>query len=74
MAFQRHLQEWWNRLSEDQKARVKEAAEHQLLDASGTQLLLETRCPVGPVGTKWESEPEFGWGWPDSVRQFVIGQ
>ena len=74
MFAEAELQKWWNRLSDDQKARVKRAAEHHQLDAAGTQLLIDTRCPVGPVGTKWEADPEYSWSWPESVRDFVVAQ
>jgi hypothetical protein len=68
------VQKWWDRLSDDQRTRVKTAAEEHNLDAAGTQLLVDTGCPIGPVGTKWESEPEYSWIWPESVRAFVAEQ
>ena len=61
-------------LSDDQRARVKAAADDDQLDADGTRLLLDTGCPIGPVGTKWEAEPEYSWSWPESVRTFVTAQ
>lgn len=33
----------------------------------------DARC-MGPVGTKWEENPEYAWTWPESLRQFVIDQ
>jgi hypothetical protein len=74
MAFEKHLQKWWDRLSDDQKDRVARAAEKHQLDAAGKQLLLDTGCPVGPVGTKWEADPDYSWSWPESVRTFVTEQ
>jgi hypothetical protein len=74
MFAEAELLKWWNRLSDDQKTRVKEAAERHQLDSEATRLLLDTSCPVGPVGTKWESDPEFSWSWPESVRTFVAEQ
>jgi hypothetical protein len=71
MFAEEHLERWWDRLSEDQRARAKTAAEKHSLDAAGPQLLVDTGCPVGPVGTKWEADPEWGWSWPESVREFV---
>jgi hypothetical protein len=67
------LKKWWDRLTDEQRVRVKAAAGEHHLDAAGTKLLLDTRCPVGPIGTKWESQPEYSWIWPESVREFVAG-
>lgn len=69
-----HVAKWWNRLNDDQQARVKQAAENHDLDSTGVKVLIDTRCPVGPVGTRWEADPEYKWTWPESVRQFVIDQ
>ena len=66
------LQKWWDRLTDDQQVRVKAAAEHHDLDAAGTKLLIDTRCPVGPVGTRWDTDPEYSWSWLESVRRFVV--
>lgn len=71
MFAERQLEQWWNRLSEDQQARAKAAADKHQLDADGTRLLLDTGCPIGPVGTKWEADPDYSWSWPESVREFV---
>jgi hypothetical protein len=68
------VQKWWDRLSDGQRTRVKTAAEEHHLDAAGTQLLVETGCPIDPLGTKWESEPEYSWSWPESARAFVAEQ
>jgi hypothetical protein len=68
------VQKWWDRLSDDERTRVKTAAEEYHLDAAATELLIETGCPIGPVGTRWASEPEPSWSWPESVRMFVIRQ
>jgi hypothetical protein len=74
MAFEAHLQKWWDRLSDDHRTRAKQAAQTHRLDSSETRLLLDTGCPVGPVGTKWEADPDYSWSWPEPVRQFVIDQ
>lgn len=65
---------WWAGLNEDQRSRVKQAAENHELDSTGVKLLIDTRCPVGPVGTRWDADPEYAWAWPESLRQFVIDQ
>ena len=74
MTLESHLQKWWKRLSDDQRAALTQAAEEDQLQPSTTQLLLGTECPIGPVGTKWESQPEYQWSWPESVRTFIAEQ
>lgn len=69
-----HLQRWWNRRSDDQRAQLKRAADSGQMNAATVQLLLSTECPIGPVGTKWENQPEYAWSWPDSVRTFISAQ
>lgn len=67
---------WWAGLNDDQRARVKEAAEQAAethnVGIAGVQVLIDTRCPVGPIGTKWDENPEYAWTWPESLRQFVL--
>lgn len=65
---------WWDRLNADQRSRVKQAAEHHRLDSDGVRALSDTRCPYGPIGTKWDAEPDYAWTWPESLRQFVLEQ
>lgn len=69
---------WWAGLNDEQRARVKEAAEQAAgkhnVGLAGVQALLDTRCPVGPVGTKWDENPDYAWTWPESVRSFVLDQ
>jgi hypothetical protein len=71
MTLVTHLQKWWALRSDDQRAKLKQAANSDDLDTSTVQLLLNTKCPIGPVGTKWESQPEYAWSWPSSVRTFI---
>ncbi|GAB1811108.1 hypothetical protein [Mycobacterium sp. MUNTM1] len=74
MTLESHLQKWWDQRSGDQRAALKDAAELDRMDASTVQLLLGTECPVGPIGTKWEAQPEYAWSWPESVRTFITAQ
>lgn len=50
---------WWDGLNDDQRSRVKQAAEQAAekhdVGIAGVKVLIDTRCPVGPVGTKWDS-------------------
>lgn len=69
-----HLRKWWDRRSDDQRARLKQATENHRLEPDVVTLLMDTQCPVGPIGTRWESDPEFAWSWPDDVRTFVREQ
>jgi hypothetical protein len=70
MFGEKQLQQWWDRLTDAQHAQLKAAAEHQLDDAT-KQLMIDTRCPVGPFGTAWESDP-FSWNWAEPTREFVL--
>lgn len=74
MTLDKHLQRWWEQRTDDQRTALRDAAEQRRMDASTVRLLLGTGCPVGPIGTKWESQPEYGWSWPESVRTFVVAQ
>ncbi|QFS89123.1 hypothetical protein FIV07_00115 [Mycobacterium sp. THAF192] len=69
---------WWAGLNDDQRSRVKQAAEQAAekhdVGIAGVEVLIDTRCPMGPVGTKWGADPEYAWTWPDWLRQFVIDQ
>lgn len=69
-----HLRKWWDQRSDDQRRALKDAAEQGRMDASTVQLLIGTECPVGPVGTKWEAQPEYAWNWPQAVRTFIVAQ
>jgi hypothetical protein len=74
MTLDSHLQKWWRQRSDDQRRALKQAADADRMDPSIVKLLLGTECPVGPVGTKWESQPEYAWSWPESVRGFITDQ
>jgi hypothetical protein len=73
-AFDTHLRDWWAALSDTQRARLRAAVDADKLEPATVKLLAESRCPVGPIGTKWEAQPEFGWSWPLVVREFVRAQ
>lgn len=74
MFSESELQKWWESRSDDQRAHLKHAAQQNRLDAPAVKLLLATGCPVGPIGTRWESQPHYTWSWPDSVRAFITTQ
>ena len=55
MAFDAEFQTWWDRLSEANRTRLKTAAGDDVLRRATTRLLLQTACPLGPIGTRWET-------------------
>lgn len=69
-----HLQKWWAQRSDEQRRALKDAAEQDRMDASTVRLLIGTGCPVGPVGAKWEAQPDYAWSWPQAVRAFIVAQ
>lgn len=73
-----YVVKWWAGLTDDQQSQVKqaavEAADKYNVGLAGVKVLIDTRCPVGPVGTKWDENPDYAWTWPESLRQFVIDQ
>ena len=73
-AFEPHLQKWWANRPDDQRKALAEAAEADRMDDSTVKLLVDTRCPVGPVGTSWESQPNYSWHWASTVRDFILAQ
>jgi hypothetical protein len=44
------------------------------LEPDTVSLLLDTACPFGPIGGKWETQPEWDWTWPLNVREFIASQ
>lgn len=68
------LQQWWATRSDDQRQALKEAAQQDPMDSATAHLLINTGCPIGPIGSKWDSQPEYGWMWPQNVRTFVAAQ
>jgi hypothetical protein len=74
MTIESELHKWWASRPRDQRKKLTEAAQQDQMDGPIVRLLLDTGCPVGPIGTKWESQPEYSWGWPQSVRAFIVAQ
>ncbi len=71
----KHVREWWERCSEEQRLLLKEsAASGHAVDADTLNLLVTTRIPYGPVGTRWDADPEYAWSWPNEIREFVLSQ
>ncbi|WP_111512361.1 hypothetical protein [Mycobacterium kyogaense] len=71
--FERHTLQWWDRLNDDQRARVKDAAERNDTSAATAKLLADTQCPVGLMGAAWEGQ-DMTFNWSRGIRQFVIDQ
>ncbi len=78
VALDDEVAQWWAGLNDDQRADVKKDAEdaagNHNVGLAGVKSLIDTRCPVGPIGTKWDDNPEYAWAWPESLRQFVLDQ
>lgn len=74
MFAEKQLQQWWTARSDEQRAQLKAAAQTRKLEQDTVTLLFDTGCPVGPVGTKWEPQPDWDWTWPSNVREFVLDQ
>jgi hypothetical protein len=72
--FEQHTREWWGRLTDDQRDRVKQAAQDNDTSAAISRLLADTRCPVGLIGTAWETDPQYSWHWPEGIRGFIADQ
>lgn len=66
-----HRQQCWDRLTEDQKTRIRAAADGRALTAETVKLLGDTGCPLGAVNTQWENQSVAGWTWAKSTRQFI---
>lgn len=69
---------WWDGLNDDQRSRVKQAAEQATgqhkVGAESVKVLIDTQCPDGPVATKWDDNPDYAWSWPKPLRKFVLDQ
>ena len=71
------LQEWWDRLSDDSRDRLKQAVDTYPLDSSATKLLFDTRCPALPVGAKWvtqETQEGYSFGMRSRPEKFIEKQ
>lgn len=67
------VRDWWSDRTEDQRKILRQEAEQDRMTQDTVRLLIDTRCPVGPVGTKWEMEPGFHWTWADRVQEIILG-
>jgi hypothetical protein len=65
-----HLKRWWGARADGQRAELVAAAAS---DEPAAALLIETGCPIGPIGTAWQGDA-YQWSWPESVRKFVLDQ
>jgi hypothetical protein len=74
MTLVQHIRGWWSGRNDDQRQALTEAAQQDRMDAATMRLLLDTGCPIGPIGSKWESQANYGWMWPQSVRSFIVAQ
>ncbi len=74
MFAEKHVIEWWGRCSEEQRAQFKKSAQEHRVDPDTLKLLIETRLPYGPVGTRWDADPDYAWSWPSEIRDFVLAQ
>lgn len=71
MGIDKELVGWWEARSDEQRRTLQIAASADEMPADIVRLLIDTRCPVGPVGVKWDEQPEYGWMWPRAVREFI---
>lgn len=69
-----HLLKWWERRSDEQRARLKQAANTELLGSDTVDLLFNTACPYGPVAGKWVIAHDWDCRWPEDVRAFIKAQ
>lgn len=67
-----HRQQWCGRLTGDQRAGVRAAAEGREMTAETDKLLSGTGCPLGAVATQIAGGPVSGWSWAESTRQFIL--
>jgi hypothetical protein len=74
MFAEAQLQKWWARRSDDHGHNSNRPYSRPGWNRPRVELLVNTECPVGPMGTKWESQPEWDWIWPSNVRTFVAAQ
>jgi hypothetical protein len=72
--FEPYFKKWWATLTDDQRTQLQSAAAASSMDEHTENLLLTTKCPIGPIGTKWEPQPDWDLSWPSTVRTFVLQQ
>lgn len=70
-ALDRDIAAWWDRLDEEQRQRLKVAAESELLTTDTVNLLSATRCPLISVSTTFNPPEQGPAEWVPSVRRFV---
>ncbi len=69
---QRLLDEWWGARPESTRESLRAAAKEGRMDAETVRLLIESRCPIGPVGSKWEGADEYSWMWAGRVKDYIL--
>ena len=74
MFAERQLQQWWAARSDEQRTALKRATQSSTLEPDTVKLLFDTGCPYGPIGGKWESQPDWDWSWPADVRKFIASR
>lgn len=68
------LHKWWAARTDEQRQQLKSAAEQPRPDAETVRLLSDTSCPAGLVGSKWETETEWGWILSPGLQEFITQQ
>lgn len=68
------LERWWEGLAPDTREVLIEATDVEDLAPATVSLLIQTSCPVGPVGTQWEGDNGYAWSWSGRTRDFVRGE
>lgn len=69
-----HLHAWWNGLSTTNREVLTAAAKADDMADAIVALLIETRCPIGPIATKWEHEDAYSWSWNGRVQNYITDQ
>jgi hypothetical protein len=68
------LRDWWDRLSDSQRAILKSAAAQYRLDKEpAAQMLADTGCPVRSAEPPWDPTlgPSRVWIMPEFIRGFI---
>jgi len=71
MSDQSKLQEWWDGLADDQRAVLRRGNQQFPMESQATKLLIDSDCPVLPVGSTFDPTPGFTIPMPGEVAELI---
>lgn len=71
MPDQSKLQQWWSGLTDDQRDVLRRGNAEFPMEPDATKLLIDSDCPVLPVGSTFDPTPGFTIPMPGEVAELI---